>query len=93
MDDLTPHAGPDGSADEALALQDLVARLVVAYPSLDPAAVEAAVRSAYAHFEQATVRSFLPILVERRSRKALDAARVAAGVRSGDHDRGGRHDS
>jgi hypothetical protein len=80
---LSGPAGPSGppsaaASDQAPSLEDLVARLTVVYPSVDPSAVQAAVRAAHDHFEQARVRAYVPILVERRSRKALDSALAAA---------------
>ncbi|MFF2572276.1 three-helix bundle dimerization domain-containing protein [Streptomyces sp. NPDC058084] len=74
-----PSSGP---SDESPSLRDLVARLTSAYPSVDTAAVEAAVAASYDHFEQARIRAYLPILVERRSRKALDAVRGTADGRA-----------
>ncbi len=52
----------------------MVARLRAAYPSVDAVTVEATVRVAHESFRQARVRAYVPILVERRSRKALSAA-------------------
>ncbi|MFG3343867.1 three-helix bundle dimerization domain-containing protein [Streptomyces sp. NPDC048018] len=75
---------PSGPPDESSSLRNLVTRLTTAYPSVDAAAVEAAVVASYGHFEQARVRAYLPILVERRSRKALDAVRRADGGRTAD---------
>nr|WSX47850.1 hypothetical protein OG409_02110 [Streptomyces sp. NBC_00974] len=59
---------------ELVSIQNLVARLRAAYPLVDAATVEATVKSAYDSFDRARVRAFIPILVERRSRKALGAA-------------------
>ncbi|WP_189715177.1 three-helix bundle dimerization domain-containing protein [Streptomyces phaeofaciens] len=59
--------------DELDALQDLVGRLRLAYGSADAATVEAAVLDAYEMFKEARIRAFVPILVERRARAALDA--------------------
>ncbi|MFB9436316.1 three-helix bundle dimerization domain-containing protein [Streptomyces showdoensis] len=74
--DAVADAAP-GSSDEEFTLDGLVARLAAAYPSVDAAAVEVAVRRAYGHFERARIRAYLPILVERRSRKALDVVRAS----------------
>ncbi|MFF8375885.1 three-helix bundle dimerization domain-containing protein [Streptomyces sp. NPDC015661] len=69
-----------GSQDELVSIRETVARLGAAYPSLDAVAVETTVRAAYESFRQARVRAYVPILVERRSRRALDAAaRTAPG--------------
>ncbi|MGW2355624.1 three-helix bundle dimerization domain-containing protein [Streptomyces phaeofaciens] len=59
--------------DELDALQDVVGRLRLAYGSVDEATVEAAVLDAYEIFKEARIRAFVPILVERRARSALDA--------------------
>ncbi|MFC9396946.1 three-helix bundle dimerization domain-containing protein [Streptomyces sp. NPDC057027] len=73
-----PNLLSHGSQDELASLRDTVARLGAAYPWLDSVDVEATVRTAYESFRQARVRAYVPILVERRSRRALQAAcRVA----------------
>ncbi|MDR6980719.1 hypothetical protein J2X68_007461 [Streptomyces sp. 3330] len=69
-----PAAQPSGSQEEAVAVRDLVARLRATWPTVGEAAVEAVVRSAYDSFRQARVRAYIPILVERRVRRTLDAA-------------------
>ncbi|CAM5333590.1 three-helix bundle dimerization domain-containing protein [Streptomyces avidinii] len=61
-------------AEELASVRDTVQRLRTAYPSVDPATVEAAVTAAYDSFRGARVRNYVPILAERRSRKALAAA-------------------
>lgn len=58
---------------EAGAVHDMVTRLRAAWPAVDEATVEAAVRSAYDSFRRARVRTYLPILAERRARRALGA--------------------
>ncbi|GAA3264681.1 three-helix bundle dimerization domain-containing protein [Streptomyces lavendulae] len=67
-----------GAPDEPAAVRDLVARLKAAYPTVDAVTVEAAVRAAYDSFHRARVRAYIPILAERRSRRALDAVCRAA---------------
>ncbi|MFJ9343184.1 three-helix bundle dimerization domain-containing protein [Streptomyces sp. NPDC101733] len=57
-----------------MSVRNLVARLMAAYPLVDAATVETTVRTAYASFDRARVRAYIPILVERRSRQALGAA-------------------
>ncbi|MDX3117747.1 three-helix bundle dimerization domain-containing protein [Streptomyces scabiei] len=57
--------------EEVRAARDLVARLRGAWPAVAEAVVEAAVGAAYASFREATVRAYVPILVERRASKAL----------------------
>ncbi|MFG2973268.1 three-helix bundle dimerization domain-containing protein [Streptomyces sp. NPDC048331] len=68
-----PDAGSP-NPEELAAARTTVARLRAAYPSVDAATVEATVEAAYASFRQAKVRKYVPILAERRSRKALAAA-------------------
>ncbi|WP_442817012.1 three-helix bundle dimerization domain-containing protein [Streptomyces sp. NBC_01334] len=66
-----PDPRPSGSPEEVVAVRDLVARLSATWPTVDEAAVEAVVRSAYDSFRQARVRAYIPILVERRVRRTL----------------------
>ncbi|MBW5481206.1 hypothetical protein GPJ59_04735 [Streptomyces bambusae] len=66
----------------------MVVRLVAAYPSVDAAAVEVTVKAAYDAFHHARVRAFVPILVERRSRRALDTARRTAPGRASGPEKG-----
>ncbi|WP_365125527.1 three-helix bundle dimerization domain-containing protein [Streptomyces sp. NPDC052127] len=69
-----PDPRPPGSPEEVVAVRDLVARLRATWPTVDEAAVEAVVRSAYDSFRQARVRAYIPILVERRARRTLGEA-------------------
>ncbi|MFE3764690.1 three-helix bundle dimerization domain-containing protein [Streptomyces sp. NPDC059104] len=76
---VTPPAPPPpGRPDERTTVRNLVARLRASYPTLDALTVEAAVGAAYDSFHRARVRAYIPILVERRSRRTLDAACRAA---------------
>ncbi|SPF04381.1 hypothetical protein SMA5143A_5178 [Streptomyces sp. MA5143a] len=59
-------------------MRDLVARLAVDFPSVGVVTVEATVRAAYDAFRQARVRAYVPILIERRSRKVLRARCLTA---------------
>jgi hypothetical protein len=59
--------------EEAVALLRLTERLKAAYPFVDPSAVDRTVATAHASFRQAKVRTYVPILVERRVRVLLDA--------------------
>lgn len=45
-------------------------------PLIDAAVVEATVTAAYHWFREARVRAYVPILAERRARKALGAVRT-----------------
>lgn len=75
-----PNLLSPGSQDELVSIRNMVVRLRAAYPWVDAVAVEATVRTAYESFHQARVRAYVPILVERRSRRALSAAcRTAPG--------------
>jgi hypothetical protein len=75
-----PNLPPPGSQDELVPIRNIVARLRAAYPSVDAVTVEATVWTAYESFHEARVRGYVPILVERRSRRALSAAcRTAPG--------------
>ncbi|MCX5195319.1 hypothetical protein OOK31_15650 [Streptomyces sp. NBC_00249] len=75
-----PNLPAPGPQDELESIRSMVARLRAAYPSVDAVVVEATVRVAYESFRQARIRAYIPILVERRSRKALSAAcRTAPG--------------
>lgn len=75
-----PSFAPRSSQDELVAIQNVAARLMAAYPQADAATVEATVGTAYGSFRQARVRAFVPILVERRARTVLGAAARAAVV-------------
>lgn len=55
-------------------MRDTVARLRRARPGIAESVVEATVRSAYDSFRRAGVRTYVPILVERRARRVLGAA-------------------
>ncbi|MCX4717578.1 MULTISPECIES: three-helix bundle dimerization domain-containing protein [Streptomyces] len=85
-DPPTPHETPDEwspTPEELAAVRTTVARLRAAYPSVDVATVEATVEAAYGSFRQAKVRKYVPILAERRSRKALAAGSLPDPVRDG----------
>ncbi|WP_327325353.1 hypothetical protein OG735_24760 [Streptomyces sp. NBC_01210] len=56
-----------------MAIRYVAAGLKAAYPSVDPAVVDAAVATAYGTFRQAKIRVYVPILVERRVRILLGA--------------------
>ncbi|MFJ3960952.1 three-helix bundle dimerization domain-containing protein [Streptomyces sp. NPDC090036] len=76
-----PVARPT-APDELASARPTVDRLRAAYPLIDAAVVEATVTAAYDWFREARVRAYVPILAERRARKALDAVRtdVEAGI-------------
>ncbi|MBN0042821.1 hypothetical protein JS756_01565 [Streptomyces actuosus] len=63
-----------------MSVRIMMARLRAACPSVDAVTVEATVRTAYDSFHGARARAYVPILVERRSRRVLHAAcRTAPG--------------
>ncbi|MFD8733816.1 three-helix bundle dimerization domain-containing protein [Streptomyces sp. NPDC059618] len=73
-DSVPPAAAPapgDIRHDEAVALLRLAARLKAAYPSVDPSVVDQVVATARGSFRQAKVRTYVPILIERRVRALL----------------------
>jgi hypothetical protein len=79
-----PNLPPPDSRDELVTIRNMVVRLRAVYPSVDAVAVEMTVRTAYDSFRQARVRAYIPILVERRSRRELGAAcRAAPGRAAG----------
>ncbi|WP_329303348.1 hypothetical protein OG410_38215 [Streptomyces sp. NBC_00659] len=88
-----PTAPEDARLAEAVALRRLTASLKAAYPSVDPSVVDQGVATARGSFRQAKVRTYVPILVERRVRALLaglgaqEAAPDPAAV--GDADAGG----
>ncbi|MET8101319.1 hypothetical protein ABZV29_33475 [Streptomyces sp. NPDC005236] len=73
--DTGPTAAPAAPEavrhDETVALLRLTARLKAAYPSVDPSVVDQVVATARGSFQQAKVRTYVPILVERRVRALL----------------------
>jgi hypothetical protein len=75
-----PAAPEDARLDEAVALRRLATSLKAAYPSVDPSVVDQGVATARGSFRQAKVRTYVPILVERRVRALLSglAAEEAA---------------
>ena len=68
------HTVTHSRRGEEDAVRDVSGRLRRAYASVDGATVEHAVAEAREAFRQARVRTFVPILVERRARAALDTA-------------------
>ncbi|MFE1291067.1 three-helix bundle dimerization domain-containing protein [Streptomyces sp. NPDC058751] len=78
---ITPPTGAAAAADpaapggvrhdEETALRHMTARLKAAYPSVDPSVVDQVVARARGPFRQAKVRTYVPILVERRVRALL----------------------
>ncbi len=63
--------------DEAVARQEIIDRLGLAYPDVEPSKVEAIVLEAYAGMADAKVRDFVPVLVEREAKARIKASRIA----------------
>lgn len=62
-------------AHEEAAIRAVIERLTEAYGATHaPEDVESAVTAAHATFDGRPVRDFIPILVERKARAALDAS-------------------
>ncbi|MFC6010498.1 three-helix bundle dimerization domain-containing protein [Nocardia lasii] len=62
------------ATDEAQQIEAVVQRLAQRYPSIPFEDVEDAVYLAYGTFDDARVRDFIPLLVERRATRALATA-------------------
>lgn len=60
--------------DEDAAIDQVVERLAVRFPSVDAETIETIVRDAYAAFANAHVRDFVPVLVERDAKARLQVA-------------------
>ncbi|MFF3431389.1 three-helix bundle dimerization domain-containing protein [Streptomyces sp. NPDC002602] len=58
-------------AEDALVIRDVVERLMKAHPQLDTRLVRVSVETAYEELRYARVRTYLPILMERRARDLL----------------------
>ncbi|MER5931728.1 hypothetical protein [Streptomyces sp. NPDC002054] len=63
-------------SDDAVVLGHVTERLLKAFPGLDPHVVRGAVDTAYTELRYARVRTYLPVLMERRARDLLSAADV-----------------
>ncbi|MFI1386277.1 three-helix bundle dimerization domain-containing protein [Embleya sp. NPDC020886] len=57
--------------DEQAAVRHAAARLKSAFPSVDPATVDAHVEAAHDALSDARIRTYVPILVERRARTMI----------------------
>ncbi|MGW1990423.1 three-helix bundle dimerization domain-containing protein [Embleya sp. NPDC001921] len=57
--------------DEQAAVRHAAARLKSAFPSVDPATVDALVEAAHDALSDAPIRTYVPILVERRAKTML----------------------
>ncbi|WP_330334334.1 hypothetical protein OHS33_34370 [Streptomyces sp. NBC_00536] len=57
--------------EDALAIRHVVERLMEAHPHLDAAVVRSSVETAYEELRYARVRTYLPVLMERRAKDLL----------------------
>lgn len=60
-------------SEDALVIRYIAERLVKAHPQLDAELVEASVETAYEELRYARVRTYLPVLMERRARDLLSS--------------------
>ncbi|MFF3861394.1 three-helix bundle dimerization domain-containing protein [Streptomyces sp. NPDC002209] len=58
-------------SEDALAIRHVAERLLKAHPELDADVVEDSVRTAYEELRYARVRTYLPVLMERRAKDLL----------------------
>ncbi|MFB6565179.1 three-helix bundle dimerization domain-containing protein [Streptomyces sp. NPDC056400] len=59
------------SEEDALTIRHVTERLMKAHPQLDADLLEGSVRTAYEELRYARVRTYLPILIERRAKDLL----------------------
>ena len=62
--------GHSKAAEEA-AIRQVIARMVAQFPELPVAEVEQAVYGRYDSFDESPIRDFVPVLVERATRRHL----------------------
>lgn len=67
--------------DEGTRIQEVTQRLQTRFPQLEPGRVATVVRGAHREFDAASVRDFVPMLVEKRAREVLDLE-VRTGITS-----------
>lgn len=60
-------------SEDALTIRHLAERLMEAHPHLDAALVHSSVRTAYEELRYARVRTYLPVLMERRAKELLSS--------------------
>ncbi|MGW3328535.1 three-helix bundle dimerization domain-containing protein [Streptomyces virginiae] len=56
---------------DAVAIRHVTERLMKAHPKLDAGLVQSSVRTAYEELRYARVRTYLPVLMERRAKDLL----------------------
>ncbi|MFC6138024.1 three-helix bundle dimerization domain-containing protein [Streptomyces spororaveus] len=57
--------------EDAVAIRHVTERLMKAHPQLDAGLVQSSVRTAYEELRYARVRTYLPVLMERRAKDLL----------------------
>lgn len=65
----------DKSVDETRALAEITERLQERFPDTPPDEIEAAVEFGRKEFENAKVRDFLPVLIEKEAKARLKGKR------------------
>ena len=65
------------SMDEQVLLADVVGRLTGTYPMVSPDVIAEVVDELHATFNGAPLREFVPLLVERKARSALEQLSVS----------------
>jgi uncharacterized protein (DUF433 family) len=73
---MTLSAYRRSSAEEQKHINQVTARLADQFPELSAEEIHSAVHGEYARFDDAAIRDFVPILVERTSREALKRYRA-----------------
>ncbi|MFJ7587596.1 three-helix bundle dimerization domain-containing protein [Streptomyces sp. NPDC097617] len=58
-------------SEDVLTIRDVAERLMKAHPQLDARLVRSSVQTAYEELRYARVRTYLPVLMERRARDLL----------------------
>ncbi|MFF5284091.1 three-helix bundle dimerization domain-containing protein [Streptomyces sp. NPDC013171] len=62
------------SEEGAQAIRLVAERLIKAHPHMDVGLIQGSVRTAYEELKYARVRTYLPVLMERRARDLLPSA-------------------
>ena len=60
-----------GQVDEAAQIAEVTARIAVTYPEISTTDIERVVQTVHTGFDDAKVREFIPLLVERKVRTVL----------------------
>ncbi|MFE0579834.1 three-helix bundle dimerization domain-containing protein [Streptomyces sp. NPDC058874] len=58
-------------SEDALTIRAVAERLMKAHPQVDAGLVQSSVQTAYEELKYARVRTYLPVLMERRARDLL----------------------